>query len=403
MAFDSKKTILLEKTYLYVRASLGFQLEGTSREKIPTNNGFYRFFVDNLQKAIGNSYVNILYDSQDLTLQCFCSDLYMDELMSSDSSAIEDVVEELKKNTSTIVEFENGVSAALASNHEDNVAVQTAISSVDELIKKNPNYQDLTGCFLVYTNINGNMPEYGDILVSSSDFIKADKNHDYYYAHFHYDCYNVIKSRNNVFMGFNFGGFSALRSYSPYGFYYRIKCLKNDGSIIYYSGFNACSPSSSSSSTTTYSLSLSLFDFFGIILSCDFFVISNGSFVNALNFCDGKIFSKSSFKGNNLFLCPKGNISSSLCQTFDYDFSGGYLDFRFCSNLSIDFLKSFNYVFLTDAGEFSFSGDSLGIKFISSGSNVVGCTNFPNIVVPSGVPLTINKLLGVRVEKNVAF
>ena len=71
MSVDSKKTILLEKTYLYVRASLGFQLEGTSTEKIPTNNGFYRFFVDNLQKAIGNSYVNILYDSQDLTLQ-FC-------------------------------------------------------------------------------------------------------------------------------------------------------------------------------------------------------------------------------------------------------------------------------------------------------------------------------------------
>lgn len=131
MAFDSKKTILLEKTYLYVRASLGFQLEGTSTEKIPTNNGFYRFFVDNLQKAIGNSYVNILYDSQDLTLQCFCSDLYMDELMSSDSSAIEDVVEELKKNTTTIVEFENGVSSALESNHQDNVALNAKITEFE--------------------------------------------------------------------------------------------------------------------------------------------------------------------------------------------------------------------------------------------------------------------------------
>ena len=131
MAFDSKKTILLEKTYLYVRASLGFQLEGTSTEKIPTNNGFYRFFVDNLQKAIGNSYVNILYDSQDLTLQCFCSDLYMDELMSSDSSAIEDVVEELKKNTTTIIEFENGVSSALSSNHQDNVALNAKIEEFE--------------------------------------------------------------------------------------------------------------------------------------------------------------------------------------------------------------------------------------------------------------------------------
>lgn len=131
MAFDSKKTILLEKTYLYVRASLGFQLEGTSTEKIPTNNGFYRFFVDNLQKAIGNSYVNILYDSQDLTLQCFCSDLYMDELMSSDSSAIEDVVEELKKSNSTVLEFENGVSSALSAIHQDNVALHSKLTEFE--------------------------------------------------------------------------------------------------------------------------------------------------------------------------------------------------------------------------------------------------------------------------------
>ena len=127
MSVDSKKTILLEKKYLYVRASLGFQLEGTSTEVIPTNNGFYRFYVDNLSKALGNSYVNILYDSKDLAFQSFCSDLYMDELMSSDSSAIEDVVLELKKNTSKIEEFENGVSSALQSNHEDNVAISAKI------------------------------------------------------------------------------------------------------------------------------------------------------------------------------------------------------------------------------------------------------------------------------------
>lgn len=146
MSFDSKKTILLEKKYLYVRASLGFQLEGVSTEKIPTNNGFYRFYVDNLSKALGNSYVNILYDSQDLTLQCFCSDLYMDELMSSDSSAIEDVVEELKNNTSTILEFETGVSSALDSNHQDNVALHTSLesfsSNVSPKLKYLPNYFD---------------------------------------------------------------------------------------------------------------------------------------------------------------------------------------------------------------------------------------------------------------------
>ena len=156
MAFDSKKTILLEKKYLYVRASLGFQLEGVSTEKIPTNNGFYRFYVDNLSKALGNSYVNILYDSQDLTLQCFCSDLYMDELMSSDSSAIEDVVEELKKNTSTILEFESGVSSALASNHEDNVVVNTSINSIVPLLLKLPYFSNfpLHFCYQVFESIN---------------------------------------------------------------------------------------------------------------------------------------------------------------------------------------------------------------------------------------------------------
>lgn len=171
MAFDSKKTILLEKTYLYVRASLGFQLEGTSTEKIPTNNGFYRFFVDNLQKAIGNSYVNILYDSQDLTLQCFCSDLYMDELMSSDSSAIEDVVEELKKNTSSIVEFESGVSSALASNHEDNVLLHADLNSISSFSN---NLYD-TAKNLCTPSFKW-FPQFGHVFmeyVSPSDFVKS--------------------------------------------------------------------------------------------------------------------------------------------------------------------------------------------------------------------------------------
>lgn len=168
MAFDSKKTILLEKTYLYVRASLGFQLEGTSTEKIPTNNGFYRFFVDNLQKAIGNSYVNILYDSQDLTLQCFCSDLYMDELMSSDSSAIEDVVEELKKNTSTILEFESGVSSALDSNHQDNVVLNTSLMGISDKLFK----WSTLGPFLSFDYLYNNN-QYVSHILKFDDFVRS--------------------------------------------------------------------------------------------------------------------------------------------------------------------------------------------------------------------------------------
>lgn len=172
MAFDSKKTILLEKTYLYVRASLGFQLEGTSTEKIPTNNGFYRFFVDNLQKAIGNSYVNILYDSQDLTLQCFCSELYMDELMSSDSSAIEDVVAELKKNTTTIIEFETGVSSAFQSNHEDNVALNAKLNEFETGVSSAlaANHEDNVLLHADNESINVNLSSLLSVLDSKVSF-----------------------------------------------------------------------------------------------------------------------------------------------------------------------------------------------------------------------------------------
>ena len=48
MAFDANKTLLLEKQYLYVRASKGFVLEGTSTERIWTNTGYYRFLVSNV-------------------------------------------------------------------------------------------------------------------------------------------------------------------------------------------------------------------------------------------------------------------------------------------------------------------------------------------------------------------
>lgn len=177
MSFDSKKTILLEKKYLYVRASLGFQLEGVSTEKIPTNNGFYRFYVDNLSKTLGNSYVNILYDSQDLSLQCFCSDLYMDELMSSDSSAIEDVVEELKNNTSTIIEFENGVSSALASNHEDNVllhadneSINTNLLSLLSVLNSKDSFYSYNQYFSV-DNSTGSYRSTRSFLLSYHDFV----------------------------------------------------------------------------------------------------------------------------------------------------------------------------------------------------------------------------------------
>ena len=193
MAFDSKKTILLEKTYLYVRASLGFQLEGTSTEKIPTNNGFYRFFVDNLQKSIGNSYVNILYDSQDLTLQCFCSDLYMDELMSSDSSAIEDVVAELKKNTLTIVEFENGVSSALESNHQDNVALNAKIEEFETGVSSAlaANHEDNV---VINTSIDSIVP----LLLKLPYFSKFP-------LHFCYQVFEPINIDSYLFSKFNFG------------------------------------------------------------------------------------------------------------------------------------------------------------------------------------------------------
>ena len=207
MAFDSKKTILLEKTYLYVRASLGFQLEGTSTEKIPTNNGFYRFFVDNLQKSIGNSYVNILYDSQDLTLQCFCSDLYMDELMSSDSSAIEDVVEELKKNTSTIVEFENGVSFALESNHQDNIALNAKLEEFESGVSSAlaSNHEDNVSIFsniksfsdkIVNLKKSGYMPYFPTeskffYFLSFDDFSPISVN-GYHYAMFNLNTFNQL-------------------------------------------------------------------------------------------------------------------------------------------------------------------------------------------------------------------
>lgn len=213
MAFDSKKTILLEKKYLYVRASLGFQLEGVSTEKIPTNNGFYRFYVDNLSKALGNSYVNILYDSQDLTLQCFCSDLYMDELMSSDSSAIEDVVAELKKNTSTILEFESGVSSALAANHEDNVLLHADNESINSKISSLTSVLDSKDSFYSYNQYysinksNGSKNSVRSFLLTYHDFV-YEPLYDAYVYRFNdcvYQKYSVDKFSLNFRLKYLYG------------------------------------------------------------------------------------------------------------------------------------------------------------------------------------------------------
>lgn len=430
MAFDSKKTILLEKTYLYVRASLGFQLEGTSTEKIPTNNGFYRFFVDNLQKSIGNSYVNILYDSQDLTLQCFCSDLYMDELMSSDSSAIEDVVAELKKNTSTILEFENGVSSALQSNHEDNVVLNAKIeefeSGVSSALAANHEdnvvisesvlsfYKDLLGAFSGNFNLSCypsvdkdySSPSKGNLSLRLSDFInkytyqKYTTNDVTYLAKFHCDCYSNLTHQNDSMKFYlnvcnKFNAFTFVNNGKHYPVGYGTFNFIKDGVVTH--SYNNFLGSSVNGSNKYY--------FFEkhssapcIFVGFDFEVLIDEYFLNVLCFLDDTFnYGCSSFVNNSLILFGDVCKTASLNQNFDYDFSGGYLDFKFYSSLGIEFLKSFNYTFITDVGEFSFTGVSLGLKYID-GSNLVVCTDFPNLV--SSQSFTIRKLLGVRVGLN---
>lgn len=91
MAFDAKKNILLEKQYFYVKAQKGFKLQGTSTEVIPTNTGFYRFLVSNLTFALGNSYVDVLYDSTDMNFQAYCSDLFMENVQNTVTVAVENM------------------------------------------------------------------------------------------------------------------------------------------------------------------------------------------------------------------------------------------------------------------------------------------------------------------------
>lgn len=91
MAFDVSKTLMLEKQYLYVKASKGFQLEGVSTERIWTNTGYYRFLVDNVARALSNSYIKILYDSTDTEFVAYCSDLFLEEIQSTIVVAVENL------------------------------------------------------------------------------------------------------------------------------------------------------------------------------------------------------------------------------------------------------------------------------------------------------------------------
>ena len=117
MALNASKTILLEKQYLYVKASKGFQLEGTNIEKIWVNTGYYRFLVDNVAKAHSNNYVNILYDSSDIDFIAYCSDLFMEEIQNSVVTAVENLETYLQQfaqqNHDDIIDLSQGLSGAL--------------------------------------------------------------------------------------------------------------------------------------------------------------------------------------------------------------------------------------------------------------------------------------------------
>ena len=120
MAINTSKTILLEKQYLYVRASKGFYLEGTSTEKIWTNVGYYRFLTANVAAALGNSYVTIHYDSSDADFVAYCSDLFLEELQNSVTVAVENIQSVLEDFAET--------------NHEDIDTLSSGLSASMELL-----------------------------------------------------------------------------------------------------------------------------------------------------------------------------------------------------------------------------------------------------------------------------
>lgn len=118
MALSAKKTVMLEKQYLYVKASMGFQLEGTNIEKIWVNTGYYRFLVDNVAKALSNSYINIWYDPNDIDFIAYCSDLFMEEIQNSVVTAVENL--------------ETYLQQFAQQNHDDFGEVQDTIDELSE-------------------------------------------------------------------------------------------------------------------------------------------------------------------------------------------------------------------------------------------------------------------------------
>lgn len=388
MSFDSKKVILLEKKYLYVRASLGFQLEGTSKEIIPTNNGFYRFYVDNLSKALGNSYVNVLYDSSDLTFQCFCSELYMDELMSSDSSAIEDVVEELRNNTKKIESFENGVSSAMLSNHEDNVLVHTDINSISDYFIKNipSSLSYYSGYFY---------PNYGSQLVDFSkvefeiDISKAIKFSNYYMIHEHFNCF--FKSNSQRLSIYFY-----LRGKYKFSFdlkcTLKIKCLNSLGEVKYLTFDKYIH-------TGTDSISFIIDNSSYTILSIDSVVCFDSEFYDFVTlYGSNNSIAHSDFSNNVLTLYSDDFHFGSLSQNFCYDFTGGYIDLMFYYNpyYNFDWFSDCKLTFITNKGDVSFNCSDLQFNHLENSSFVV-CTNLPNVTIDGK---NITKLLGIKIYKN---
>jgi hypothetical protein len=175
MAFDAKKNILLEKQYFYVKAQKGFKLQGTSTEVIPTNTGFYRFLVSNLTFALGNSYVDVLYDSTDMNFQAYCSDLFMENVQNTVTVAVENMNVDLdnfaKQNHAditlvaskidTVSEDLNSLTLGVSGGmqtinetigtgnetaHNDAVAIKDAVDNIDlspVTAFKDANHQDL--------------------------------------------------------------------------------------------------------------------------------------------------------------------------------------------------------------------------------------------------------------------
>lgn len=299
MSVDSKKTILLEKKYLYVRASLGFQLEGTSTEIIPTNNGFYRFYIDNLSKALGNSYVNILYDSKDLAFQSFCSDLYMDELMSSDSSAIEDVVLELQNNTNKIGEFESGVSSAFQSNHEDNVVLHADNDLINSNLSSLLSVLDSKDSFYSYNqyysvdSFNGSPKPLCCFVLSYHDFV-YEPYYDSYFYRFHENVYHKF---SGDYLEFDF----------------RLKHLYGktsiNGSLRYYACFTYYRPSvgkyfistKNINAGTSAELSISpSYESGDILVHVDIGIQIGKESFNYMVFCDNSFSDRYSFSENSV-------------------------------------------------------------------------------------------------------